>query len=97
MIWKYIVTWVIISYQPTSCPDAVKVNEFGVKTGYAGYGTTCAVWHVKEVRDTLSKEFSNTKEMNGFIERMKAENNNTGIMSKPVLQVVKIDSVKFHK
>jgi hypothetical protein len=68
---KYIITWVVVSMQPTSCPDANKANEFGVK---ANPFTSCAVMHLQEVKEEHSKTFTSRDSAKAFYNRLYGHN-----------------------
>lgn len=66
MNFIYVVTWIIISISPTSCPDRPIKNEFGI---YSGMVTGCAVLHIKTEQTPMRKEFTNRDSAFAFYER----------------------------
>jgi len=58
---KYILYWVLIQVQPTSCPEGPKPDEFGkMPTIYS----SCAVAHFEQKRIKMSKKYNNELELN---------------------------------
>lgn len=78
--------------QPTSCPDANKANEFGVK---ANPYMSCSVYHAKEVRDLQTKTFTNRDSAQAFYKRAKASESYAFNFNSQLVQEVKIDSIKI--
>lgn len=66
---KYIITWAVVSMQPTSCPDANKASEFGIKSNPY---MMCAVYHARTVEDEHSKAFTSRDSAQAFYNRLKA-------------------------
>lgn len=90
-MWKYIITWVLQYYIPTNCPDAAKTDVYGRQA--QPYGMTCAVYHVKQMNDTLRKEFTSRKDVDFFIAGAIDKPCNTMMCEK--VMILKIDSVKI--
>jgi hypothetical protein len=63
----FLVTWTVVSIVPTPCPDKPKANEYGLGGNSM---SSCAVFHFKEERQEMSKEFETEKEADEFIKNM---------------------------
>lgn len=89
----FIVSWVIATVVPSSCPDAgrITVDEFGRVSKSFG---VCTVYHTKiEYSDTLKKAFYNSDSAHIFYKKCLAVGSgyNGGLIA------VKIDSLKVKK
>lgn len=95
-MFKFIVTWMVVTIVPDSCPDAGKVDQFGrvVNRGYS-----CAVFHAKTVFNPQKKEFGNRDSAFAFYrDALKHQPDSNSIItmwSDNNLADVKIDSVKI--
>ena len=92
-MWKYIVTWCIMSTAPTPCPDAARVDEFGrIQNSYF----SCAVAHFKTVEDCdFSKTFTQRDSAYAFYNRSKSANKKLTWYEQDRVTNVKIDSFRL--
>jgi hypothetical protein len=90
-MYKYLITWIVVSIQAASCPDVIKESEFGTLNRSP---ITCAVYHVKEVRENKCKEFQSRDSAMSFTKRLKnykPEGFSTSLEDK--IENIKIDSL----
>ncbi len=85
-MWKFIVTWVLLTTVQIPCPDANKTDEFGRTSNLS-----CAVYHCKIVSTNKSKEFTDREKAFEFYKRA-SEGNKTMWFNSDIVNV-KIDSV----
>jgi len=92
---KYIVLWVLTSYQAGSCPDAVKKNAFGESS--SPY-MSCAVLHIESREDTLQKGFNGKKEALAFIDSLysfkRTQHEGFPGLGTSKITLIKLDSLK---
>lgn len=63
----YTVRWTLVDIIMTECPDAGKVDEYGIGRNTV---TGCAVLHTRVERTQKEKEFKTEKEADEFIKNM---------------------------
>lgn len=89
---KYIITWVVVSMQTTSCPDVDKANDFGVKSSqYMG----CLVRHFKTVEDPRSETFTSRDSAQAFYNKVKVLESNAFNFNSELIQKVRLDSLNI--
>lgn len=94
-MYKYIITWVISTVVSEPCPDANRVDEFGIENN--GY-TTCAVFHGKIVKESKTKNFIDRDSAFYFYNRGTKQINNNGFYGLgSSITEIKIDSIKVDK
>jgi hypothetical protein len=96
-MYKYIITWIVVSIQSAPCPDANKRNEFGVM---GNSNMTCAVYHFQEVKEKNSKAFIHKDSCKVFLSRLYNYQNigkGNGLSINGGIQDVKLDSIWVNK
>ena len=88
-MWKYIVTWVLVTTTTVECPDANTVDEFGSKSNSI---ISCAVNHMDTSRASKEKVFTNRDSAYSFLNR--AKNQKKHWIFEDGLENVKIDSLR---
>jgi hypothetical protein len=81
-MWKYIVTWIVFSVQPTVCP-----NE-----GY--FQEKCTIEHTQIVKVNGEKSFLDKEDATLFINRLELYNKESTLKQKGV-EKIKLDSIKI--
>jgi hypothetical protein len=92
-MYKYIIAWVVVSMQPTSCPNSSKVSEFGTVNRSM---MSCAVYHVETVKETKQKQFYSKDSASYFLKNInqyKPSGFNFSMEDK--IEKIKIDSIKI--
>lgn len=94
-MFKYIVLWVLTSYQMGSCPDAGKKNAFGImQSPYI----SCAVMHLESKEENLRREFKTKKEALAFTDSLycykKTQYEGFSMLGDSKITSVKLDSIK---
>lgn len=90
-MYKYIITWVVLSMQPVHCPDTNKSNEFGIKSN-----VSCAVNHIETVESKKIREFNSKDSAIYFIKRMNDyKHSGFGFYMRDEIKNIKIDSLKI--
>lgn len=94
---NYIISWIIVKFISTNCPNLPIQNEFGVvQSSY----NTCLVNHVKEEKFPNKKEFTNKKESISFLKKLeeysKYQESQISVDNIKIIEI-KIDSVTINK
>lgn len=94
-MYKYIITWIVVSTQSAPCPDANRVSEFGIQNRSI---ISCAVYHTQTVKENKSREFYSKDSTNVFIKNInnyKPTGFNFSMEDK--IESIKLDSLKANK
>jgi len=93
-MYKYIISWIIVSIVSAPCPDANKTNEFGVTLN--SY-MSCLVYHTKTLQQPMQKQFDTKNQALQFKDNitMYAKLQPINFLS-PESQIIeiKLDSIK---
>lgn len=94
-MYKYIITWIVVSIQSASCPDAISVSEFGTMNRS---NISCAVYHTQTVKENKERVFHSKDSANVFIKNInnyKPSGFNFSMEDK--IESIKLDSLKVKK
>lgn len=94
-MYKYIITWIVVSIQSAPCPDANKESEFGTKNRSM---ISCAVYHTKTVKENKERVFYSKDSANIFMKNIrnyKPSGFNFSMEDK--IESIKLDSLKVSK
>jgi hypothetical protein len=92
-MYKYIITWIVVSIQSAPCPDARRVSEFGTMNRSS---MSCAVYHTQTVKENKSREFYSKDSANVFMKNInnyKPSGFNYSIEDK--IEKIQIESIKI--
>ena len=94
-MYKYIITWIVVSVQSAPCPNANRESEFETKNRSM---ISCAVYHTQTVKEKKSREFYSKDSANVFIKNInnyKPSGFNFSMEDK--IESIKSDSLKVKK
>jgi len=94
-MYKYIVTWIVVSIQSAPCPDANRVSEFGTQNRSM---ISCAVYHTQTFKEKKERVFYSKDSVNVFlknIDNYKPTGFNFSMEDK--IESIKLDSLKVKK
>lgn len=94
-MYKYIITWIVVSIQSATCPDANRVSEFGTQNRSI---ISCAVYHTQTVKENKERVFYSKDSVNIFMKNIrnyKPSGFNFSMEDK--IEAIKLDSILIKK
>jgi len=94
-MYKYIISWIVVSIQSAPCPDANRISEFGTQNRSM---ISCAVYHAQTVKEKKERVFYSKDSVNIFLKNInnyKPSGFNFSMEDK--IESIKLDSLKVIK
>jgi len=92
-MYKYIITWVVVSIQSAPCPDALRVSEFGTKNRSM---FSCAVYHTQTVKEHKERVFYSKDSAQVFTKNIKGyKPPSFNFSMEDQIGSIKLDSIKL--
>lgn len=87
----YVITWIVLSVQSAPCPTAALYSELGVTSNNT---MSCAVMHVKTVKEPHEKTFTCRDSAKAFVKRLRDHRPDSFSYLGDRVESIKIDSLK---
>lgn len=92
-MYKYIITWVVLSIQSAPCPGTTRLSEFGTQNRNM---VSCAVYHTQTIKENKARVFYSKDSAAVFTKNIRAYKPSGFNFSKEdQIESIKLDSLKL--